>query len=240
MSIPTKASTDTSYRKDQAESYDTRRFTSRSGIAIHNVELSMLRKALEWINKNSSIIEVGCGTGRLLIELCNNGYYVDGIDASPYMLNECTLKLGSQFSYANLTTGEAASLPYSTSTYDFVYAIRLLNQTGSKKYALDVISEMIRVAKPNGYVLVEFVNYYRPRFKGYNDLTVRLKPTEVLKHAAQCGGTPIWCRGAFLLGMTGLHNVPDRFVDLTGSTDRILSRFFPKLCARCYLFLKKR
>jgi ubiquinone/menaquinone biosynthesis C-methylase UbiE len=239
MSSRHEVSTDTSYSKDQAASYDARRFTSRGGSAIHNVELNMLRKALKWIDKDSRVLEVGCGTGRLLIELCKSGYRVDGIDGSPYMLDECALKLGSWFSYADLTTGEAANLPYSPGTYDFVYTIRLLNHTASKGYALDVISEMIRVAKAKGYVLVEFVNYYRPRFKGYNDRAVRLKPSEVLKHAVQCGGTPIWCRGAFLLGMTAFNHVPDSFVGLTRSTDRILSIFFPKLCGRCYLFLKK-
>lgn len=42
----------------------------------------------------SPILELGCGTGRLLLPLALKGYHVTGVDSSPAMLDLARLKLG--------------------------------------------------------------------------------------------------------------------------------------------------
>ncbi len=79
----------TAYSKEASESYDTKRFSSIGGAKIHEIEMIALRAALGCLLPGSKVLEVGCGTGRLMTELSQLGFAVDGIDASPYMVAEC-------------------------------------------------------------------------------------------------------------------------------------------------------
>jgi len=241
MRDPCTAQVNTAYSKRKAQSYDSKRFASKGGKAIHDREFGILQRALEFAAREPRILEVGCGTGRLLVELCRDGHRVDGVDASVHMLEECRSKLGPEASHVELRVGDGASLPYRKGTYDLVYCIRMINQTESKQYAMGVISELIRVARPNGFVLVEFVNSCRPCVKGYNEGGVRLKPSEVLGASSKEWNTvPVWQRGAFLLGMTVYNAVPDSLVPLTSKLDRALSWALPSLCSRSYILLQKK
>jgi SAM-dependent methyltransferase len=40
-----------------------------------------------------SVLEVGCGTGRILLPIARSGRAIDGLDASPEMLDRCRTKL---------------------------------------------------------------------------------------------------------------------------------------------------
>jgi len=82
----------TVYSQESSESYDTKRFSSIGGAKIHEIETSMLRAVLGCLLRGSKVLEVGCGTGRLMKELSQLGFAVDGIDASPHMIAECKNK----------------------------------------------------------------------------------------------------------------------------------------------------
>lgn len=232
----------TAYDQQQSMTYDKARFATRGGHKIHEMEISNLKKAISsiLIDKNDiKILEVGCGTGRLLVEINKAGYRINGVDASTDMLAQCNKKIRACAPNIHLASGEAAQIPYPSNSYDFVYCIRLLNQTDSSTYALNVISDMIRVAKPDGYILVEIVNSFRPRMGRGKYRGVSLQPGNVIEHACHCGTSLIWFRGVFFFGMTMLHIVPDALVDFMSKVDSIFSRLFPRLCARCYILFKK-
>ena len=76
----------TAYSDNQANEYDSTRFSTPSGKMIHSMELKILRYFLKLNFIKGRILEVGCGTGRLLIELTKRNYTVDGVDASTGML----------------------------------------------------------------------------------------------------------------------------------------------------------
>lgn len=243
----------TAYDKATAETYDAKRFKALSGKTIHNVELGLLKEALSFVSTQSKVLEVGCGTGRLLVEVCNAGYGIEGLDASLHMLTQCYDKLQDSYPKTDLILGEAARIPCLDDSYDFVYAVRVLNQTGTPNYALNVIAEMIRVAKPGGYVLVEFMNYYRLRLGGQfvrlgpTDVVARvnvrgnarLRPKEAIDRARHNGANLIWCRGALFFGMTTFHVLPDLLIGFVSGVDQFLSRLFPRLCSRCYALFQK-
>ncbi len=44
---------------------------------------------------NGRILELGCGTGRILIPIAESGYAITGLDISEYMLSKCRQKLES-------------------------------------------------------------------------------------------------------------------------------------------------
>ncbi len=226
----------TAYSKEASESYDTKRFSCIGGAKIHEIETSVLRTALGCLLRGSKVLEVGCGTGRLMTELSQLGFAVDGIDASPYMITECKKKADRSFPTSELVVSEAVDLPHQSNKYDLVYCIRFLNQTESKQYALDCVAEMSRVAKPGGYILVEFMNSYRIRRSGAKD--VQFRPEEITDWLSQWGSI-VWCRGAFFFGINRLRPLPSVLVYIGSAVDQALSRLFPSLCDRIYILCQK-
>lgn len=230
---------DSAYTVSRASDYDEIRFVDKSGATIHEVERNCLYRALEKTTNTKKILEVGCGTGRLLVELHNDGFEVDGADASGAMLEQLKLKFANSDMKPELYLCEAAKLDAEANSYDFTYSIRLLNQTESSGYALEVIKDMIRVTKPGKWVLVEFVNEYRPRL-GYNkQTTTRVKPKEARKIAEQSGAEFVCWDGAFFVSMQAFYKTPNFLLPALKVIDRAGSFLFPRLCSRCYLMLRK-
>ena len=235
-----KKAIETAYTDKQASVYDESRFTSNAGTAIHKIELSKVIGILSRLSKSARVVEVGCGTGRLLMECVKRGYTVDGVDASPEMLKELRNKLDEKNIRVELTEVEAANMPYENGTYDFAYSVRLLNQTESPAYALRIVNEMVRIVKPGGYALIECVNEKRPRVGRNRGAATRLKADDIIEAGAKAGATLEWVEGAFFLGMGSYPKLGNAGVPIISLGDRVLSGIFPQACARIYVLLKKR
>lgn len=230
----------TAYSREQAEEYDDLRFRHPAGQRIHNSELRLLLWGLGHVDRDGRILEVGCGTGRLLLAAREHGYRVEGADASADMLNMLRRKLGADAQSLPLHVGEAAHLPHEDGTFDMVYAIRLLNQTESPEYALSTVREMMRITRAGGFVLAEFISRHRPQWgtaKGRT--TTRLSPADVAAAGREAGGSVVETRGAFFLGMQSLQASPKALLGATDMVNRGLGRLLPRMCARVYMLLRK-
>lgn len=228
----------TAYSEVEAKKYDAERFDDMRGKKIHEVEVSVLMFALQKITLPRNILEVGCGTGRILEELIPLGYSPDGIDPSPFMLEECQKKLSKGPGSSKLYEGEAVRLPFPDNHYDFIYAIRVLNQTESPAYALDAIRDMIRVTQRGGHLLLEYVNESKPRF-GQEINGTALTKKQILSISKESGAKQVFYHGEFFFGMTSFHRIPGFILSTHASFDHLMSRLFPSLCSRCYILLKK-
>jgi ubiquinone/menaquinone biosynthesis C-methylase UbiE len=229
----------TAYSKSTAQAYDRTRFSTPGGLAVHRAELAILLSALHHTCAGGPVLEVGCGTGRLLLDARAAGYRVDGADASPDMLEQLRSKAQDRYPDLELKLAEGAKLPFPDSTFDFVYSIRVLNQTESPEYALSIVAEMLRVAKPRAHVLVEFVNSYRPRWGGNRRSTVRLAPKQVAHAGKAHGAEVVRFRGAFFLSMQAYAAAPKPLLPIVRGVDRFCSWLMPRLCSRCYVLLRR-
>jgi len=231
----------TAYSYNQANEYDSKRFSTPSGKMIHAMELRILQYFLKLTSSKGRILEVGCGTGRLLIELTKKDYTVDGVDASPGMLSKLQQKFERIKLSSNFYVSESAKLPFKDNDYNFVYSIRLLNQTESIEYALKTIKEMVRVVKPGGYVLAEFVNSNRPRIGRNATKTVRLSHNVInnifLKQ--NDNASVVKNKGVFFFGMGTIDRIPVFLLEIFSKIDEIFSFLFPKYCSRGYVLIKK-
>src|SRR2546428_12597798 len=50
----------------------------------------------EAVNAGSPVVELGCGTGRVLIPIARAGVEIVGVDSSPHMLSVCRERLGRE------------------------------------------------------------------------------------------------------------------------------------------------
>jgi ubiquinone/menaquinone biosynthesis C-methylase UbiE len=240
----------TFYEGSIANTYDEKRFDSRAGQVIHNIEWAQLNAGLGDLSVDSKILEVGCGTGRFIEELVALRYTPIGIDPSNDMLDVCRKKLGDSTGVL-FDRGEAGSLPYESDHFDFVYSIRVLNQVESEGYAYCAIKEMIRVAKPRGKVLIEYMDSRRAKLarrkvrlgkewvaRRHRDDT-RLDGSDLERYVETCGARVIWRRGAFFLGMTAYYASPKFVLGISRFIDNVLSKCLPKFCSRCYILVEK-
>lgn len=120
--------------------------------------------ALTWIAQLppravARVLEIGCGAGLLSIALARAGYLVEAIDPEPTMV-----ELAQQHatrdgvdSRLTVTSGDAHGLSFEAERFDLVVALGVMPWLHSEPVAL---SEMRRVLRPGGYLLLTANNEY--------------------------------------------------------------------------------
>ena len=149
----------------------TRQFEQRSAwwdriYQEASLEGQILRRrqqvALAWIDalalpEGSPVLEVGCGAGATAVELARRGHQVYASDRSPAMLRH-TQEHAQTSGVGGLVTpilGDAQRLMFPTGVFDLVLALGVLSWLQEPNAA---ISEMARVTRPDGLVLVTSLN----------------------------------------------------------------------------------
>jgi len=102
------------------------------------------------INPTDSVLDVGCGTGRLLCELASTyqGARLAGIDPSPEMLAIACERLPPRI---ELKQGWAEDIPYPDSTFDVVVSCNVLHYIREPLVAL---KDMLRVVRREGTLIL--------------------------------------------------------------------------------------
>ncbi len=109
------------------------------------------RQVLELIGNQrfNLVIDVGCGTGRLLEGLTGRCNQLIGVDLSRKMLASARELLQSE--KPDLIRADASFLPLRTQVSDLVLAISLVEPNGQSKQQ---VMEMVRVAIPRGSLVM--------------------------------------------------------------------------------------
>ena len=98
------------------------------------------------LNKNSKILDAGCGTGLVGIELKNIGYsFIEGVDFSQDMLNLVPSNIYDVLKKIDLNQ----KLEFKNNTYDIVICVGTFTFGHVKAHALD---ELIRITKNKGLI----------------------------------------------------------------------------------------
>lgn len=101
------------------------------------------------------ILDFGCGTGRHVVYLAEQGFQVYGMDSASEGIRLAGEWLKGKGLKAELTVASMFDrLLYETDYFDAVVCTRVLNH-GYKEDIQKVVSELERVLKPNGLVFIE-------------------------------------------------------------------------------------
>jgi SAM-dependent methyltransferase len=103
-------------------------------------------------------IDLGCGTGWYLKAISEYGYAMTGIDNSSYLIDEA--KANNQGSGALLETGDMLKLRFAAGSFDFAYCINSLHHLAGKKEVQDALSEIHRVLRNNGLLIIHELNAF--------------------------------------------------------------------------------
>lgn len=98
----------------------------------------------------TTFLEPGIGTGRTALPIIRRGYAYTGIDISMPMLDELRRKLEGVPNNLTLLQADVSSLPFSSSSFDVVLTLHVLQVVPDW---LKALSEIRRVLKPGGLYL---------------------------------------------------------------------------------------
>lgn len=105
--------------------------------------------------KNAQILDVGCGIGKWVKIFAERGFAVTGIDASPWMIRAAKNRIGKSFGdKVRLVVMDASKLDLPNNFYDLVNCITVLQHVFDDAKWKKAISEMVRVAKSSGFILI--------------------------------------------------------------------------------------
>lgn len=118
-----------------------------------------IKDLLSEIKSGSSVLDIGCGTGRIRQALPDNLDYV-GLDNSPELLAV------ARRHYVNdkFVEADARALPLPDKSFDAVLLIAIVHHFLKQDDRLAVLREAKRVLKPAGKLYLSVWNLNRPKF----------------------------------------------------------------------------
>jgi ubiquinone/menaquinone biosynthesis C-methylase UbiE len=103
-----------------------------------------------------SLLDVGCGDGRIMEMLWKEGRKTSGIDISAEMIKQSGQRLAGK---ARLVVGDSEFLPWPDREFDAVMCTASFHHYPRP---MAVLKEMLRVLKPNGLLLIVELNFLSP------------------------------------------------------------------------------
>jgi ubiquinone/menaquinone biosynthesis C-methylase UbiE len=140
---------------EQAAAYD-RWYATPLGQLVDRVEKEALFALLPDL-RGRRVLEVGCGTGNISLELARRGARVVGLDLSGPMLALAAPKARQEALPLSLIRGAAGSLPFAEAGFDGVISILALDFIPDRAGA---VREMARVLRPGGFLALALLNRY--------------------------------------------------------------------------------
>jgi SAM-dependent methyltransferase len=168
-------------------------------------------------------LDVGCGTGVLAERLAAAGYRMTGVDPSAGMLD--VLRARTHSVRAECASGTA--LPFEDCRFDLVLTVAVLHHVADPADVRQTLSEMVRVARPGGRILVWDHN---PRNPYWGRLMAkvpqdtgeeRLIPEDEVLDGLRAGGAEIEL--SCQLGMVP-DFTPARALPLAAAAERVVER----------------
>ncbi len=112
--------------------------------------LTYVQKACLKYISNGKLLDIGCGTGDLLLMLAKRGKCTTlyGIDISPNMVKKAKKNLAGR---AVIQYGDAENIPFKSNFFDYVASTEAFHHYENPKRA---VKEMHRVLKKGGHLLL--------------------------------------------------------------------------------------
>jgi len=110
-----------------------------------------IKKFAHYVSQESSILDYGCGYGRICNELINIGYTnVLGVDSSQKMIDRGK----REFPHICLDCIQGNDLPFESNSFDAIVLFAVLTCMPTNDGQQSLIHELFRILRPNGILYV--------------------------------------------------------------------------------------
>jgi SAM-dependent methyltransferase len=172
---------------------------TKSGLAVDEFELQktgqedykkyvledkIIREHFDTFN-DKSVLEIGCGIGRMTESLSKNFQHVYAIDISDVMIENAKKRL-SQLPNVSVQVNDGETIPYDNDKFNFIFSYLVLQHIPSKESIQEYLAHMHRTLKPGGLAKVQLRT--GPGIQKWKwSYGVALKPAEAREMAEQAG-----------------------------------------------------
>ena len=125
-------------------------------------------------------LDLGCGNGKTVSTLIDEGYQVTGVDFSSVAVESCR----KSFKDSEFVASSILSLPFEDGSFDYVTAVHVLEHLNDEELC-QAVSEISRVLKDDGYVFVRSFteNDMRSKDRTKSEIFYRFYDIETLTKA---------------------------------------------------------
>jgi ubiquinone/menaquinone biosynthesis C-methylase UbiE len=121
-------------------------------------ELEFLKK---YVREGETVLDVGCGNGRLLNLFGDTTVKYTGVDFSKELIAIAEKNHGEKGTFLH---ADARSLPFADNSFDVVFSIAVIHHLPARENREQFVSEITRVLKPGGVCVVTSWNILQWRF----------------------------------------------------------------------------
>lgn len=124
---------------------------------IGNVDIYILDQILKGrYEAGASILDAGCGSGRNLKWFYQNDFTITGIDVDAERIIQA--KENYPEASRNFSVGTLENLPYASRSFDHILCCAVLHFAQSEAHFNKMITEMVRVLKRGGSLLIRIAS----------------------------------------------------------------------------------
>ncbi|MFN8061810.1 MAG: class I SAM-dependent methyltransferase [Vicinamibacterales bacterium] len=142
---PAAAFAETTMYVDEALHADARHESVSPPLMSAAIRQGMLRRFLD-IGPGDRVVDLGCGSGRVLAWNANAGAHLVGVDVSPFFAAQARASI-------DLTLADLRRLPFADGTFTKGYCLDVLEHL-SRDSLRDMLAEAARVIEPGGGLFV--------------------------------------------------------------------------------------
>ncbi len=139
----------------RSETWD-RVFEAENGVPCR-VNRAVYSTVLEWSRPGDSVLEVGPGEGACAVAIAQTGRDVHVADISEEAIHKTLSLARSKAVHVDAVLADGQVLPYTQDFFSMVYSQGLVEHFPEPE---QLVSEMARVTKPGGYVLIDVPQLY--------------------------------------------------------------------------------
>lgn len=111
---------------------------------------------LEALPPSGSVVDIGCGAGRIMRELIRRGHRPVGADVSRTLLKEARASVGERRGVPPLVLVDGVRLPFPHGAFDAAVVFKVLGYIPSRSLRKRYLREIHRILRPPGTVVLTY------------------------------------------------------------------------------------
>lgn len=133
----------------------------------------------QFIPPGGTILDVGSGRGKLLVEMAGLGFGAFGVEISPAYIKEAQERADDQGVRISVVRSSAEQIPFPEASFDFVNCSEVTEHVDNP---LLVCREIFRVLKPGGSCYISFANRFGAYEFHYRLALINWLPRNLAEH----------------------------------------------------------